>query len=275
MSEFVTVDEAISKGHRMVNYPSMLIMFGTMGVAGYLGIQEIQPTWISPVMFVISLILPWIYWSFMITKWRLWAFENVRNVHELKKRAILERLIWTDDSIFEKTEIRGSTDKEHWNLLKEKFKKDDIFKDDFTVAEETKIYCSIGANHLGIAFSLAFCLGGIYLIVMTDSYIIGTAFSLLGIYSAYEKFKNATNTEPQIIFNHKGIQTSTTKFYSWTEITNEDIITEQGSEHINCYLFYNHPNGYEKLLIDDYETDSKTLNHLLVVYRGRSRKKNY
>jgi hypothetical protein len=42
----------------------------------------------------------------MITKWRVWAFENVRNVHELKKRAIQEKLISADSSIFEKTEIR-------------------------------------------------------------------------------------------------------------------------------------------------------------------------
>jgi hypothetical protein len=50
----------------------------------------------------------------MITKWRLWAFENVRNVHELKERAVQAKLIWPDHSIFEKMEIRSASDKERW-----------------------------------------------------------------------------------------------------------------------------------------------------------------
>ncbi len=40
MNETVTVDEAISKGHRMVNYPIMVIMFGTFGITLYLGSQK-------------------------------------------------------------------------------------------------------------------------------------------------------------------------------------------------------------------------------------------
>ena len=39
MNETVTVEEAIRKGHRMVNYPIMFIMLGTIALCFFLGTQ--------------------------------------------------------------------------------------------------------------------------------------------------------------------------------------------------------------------------------------------
>jgi uncharacterized coiled-coil protein SlyX len=112
----------------------------------------------------------------MITKWRVWAFENVRNVHELKKRAIQEKLISADSSIFEKTEIRTAKDKERLRLLAHKFEQDDLFQDDLTIANETTIYYSKGKNLIEMIGMLG-CFGvGIYLLTKTDSYILGSFF---------------------------------------------------------------------------------------------------
>ena len=91
MNEIVTVDEAIAKGHRMVNYPVFVIMIGISGLTLYLGSQNFIPEWCIPVGFILSFGLAWLWWSIMITRWRLWAFDNVRNVHELKK---IQLLIW-------------------------------------------------------------------------------------------------------------------------------------------------------------------------------------
>jgi hypothetical protein len=207
MEETVSVDEAIKKGHRMVTFSSMFVMFGTLGLSFFLGLQEILPFWIIPVGFGLSFVLAWLYWSVMITKWRLWAFENVRNVHELKKRAVQEKLIWADNSIFEKTEIRKSTDKEKWNSLQSKFKQEDKFNDDLTVPNETIIYFAKGKNFFEMAFGIVCLFGGIYLLTMTDSYIWGLGLSIFGAYWGYIEYKEATNTEPQIILNENGIQT--------------------------------------------------------------------
>jgi len=273
MNETITVDEAIAKGHKMVNYPVMIIMFGTIGLTFYLGIQKILPTWIFPIGFILSFGLAWLYWSVMITKWRLWAFDNVRNVHELKKRAVQEKLIWADNSIFEKTEIRNSSDKEKLNSLQHKFKQEDIFQDDLTVPNETIIYYSKGKNFLEMAIMLG-CLGiGIYLLLKTDSYILGSILSIAGAYLGFKEYKEATNTKPQIILNDKGIKTISTDFYDWTVIDNEEVISEGSGKHTHYYLTYEHPDGVEHLQIDDYDTDQRNLNKLLILYRGRNKKK--
>ncbi|MGV3559794.1 hypothetical protein [Larkinella arboricola] len=273
INDMVTVDEAISKGHKMVNYPVMGIMFGNIGLTLYLGTQKLIPTWGFPVGFVLAFVFAWLWWSFMITKWRLWAFDNVRNVHELKKRAIQEKLIWADNSIFEKTEIRTATDKEKLIYLENNFKQDDLFQDDLTVSNETVIYYSKGKNFVEMVVMLG-CLGiGIYLLLKTDNYIIGSILSIVGGYFSYKKYKEATNIEPQIIINDKGIKTISTDFYSWKEIKNEEVVSEGSGKHTHYYLTYDYPDGAEHLQIDDYDTDIRNLNKLLILYRGRSNKK--
>ena len=273
INEFVSVDEAIAKGHRMVNYPVFIIMFGALGLSFYLAIQKILPFWIILAGLGLAFGLAWLWWSIMITKWRLWAFNNVRNVHELKKRAVQEKLIWADNSIFEKTEIRNSTDKEKWSSLQHKFRQEDLFQDDLAIPNEAIIYYSKRKNFFEMVIMLG-CLGvGIYLLLKMDSYILGSILSIVGAYFGFKEFKEATNNEPQIILNDKGIKTISTDFYDWSEIQNEEVISEGSGKHTHYYLTYNNPGGTEHLQIDDYDTDQRTLNKLLILYRERSEKK--
>lgn len=151
----LSVDEAIKKGKRMVNYPVMAISLLLLAICFYFGYTETLPAWIFPAGFGFAFLSGWIWWSFMITKWRLWAFENVRNVHELKKRAIQEKLIWPDSSIFEKTEIRSAAEKEKWAILQDKFKKEDYFDEDHSLSRETVIYYSKGKNFFEMAIMFA------------------------------------------------------------------------------------------------------------------------
>jgi hypothetical protein len=272
MYETVTVDEAIAKGHRMVNYPVAGIIVGTIGLACYLGIQAILPWWVFPLGIALSFVLGWLYWSIMITKWRLWAFENVRNVHELKKRAIQEKLIWPDGSFYEKTEIRGARDNDRWTGLQYKFAQEDVFHDDPSVPNETIIYYAKGKNFFEMAIMLVMMGGGIFMLVRTDNYIVGSIMAAVGAFLGYREFREATNTNPQIILNEQGIQTIDTPFYKWSEITDEEAISERSGKHTRHYLIYQYPGGQEKLSIDDYETNQKALNKLLILYRGRSQK---
>jgi hypothetical protein len=272
MYETTTVDEAIKKGHRTINYPSFIILVCMTILGFYFGTTKKLPMWSIPIGFILGIILAWIYWSFMVTKWKLWAFENVRNVHELKKRAIQENLIWKDDSIFRKTEIATPSEKEKWRLLSSKFNKEDIFQDDLTIESETIIYVS-KKNLIFNAAILVFCAFiGIYL-VFADKLILGGIMTIVSIFMAYSDFKKARNVEPQIILNSKGIKTVNSAFQEWDNISEEEVIISGYGKNIHHYLVYNYPNGAEKLDIKYLDTDLGKLNKLLILYRGRSKKR--
>ena len=274
MNEETTVDAAISKGHKMVLYPVIIIIIVLIGLTIYLESLKYLPIWGLIAGFILSFIAAWFYWSIIITKWRLWAFENVRNVHELEKRAVQEKLIFRAGSFFEKTEIRNLSDREKWNLLQKKFDKEDEFHDDFTIPNETIIYFSKRTAYIGITVMLC-CFGiGIYLLTKTNSYITGTIMSLMGAYFGYQEYKKSKNTEPQIILSNKGIQTISTGFYNWSDIENEEAIIESSGKYSHSYLTYYYPSGFEKLEIEELDTNVKDLNKLLILYRGRNKIKS-
>lgn len=272
MTENITVDKAISKGHKMLTYPCMLIMFGLIGLTFLLGIQQSTTVWIWPVGISLSFVCSWLFWSYMVVKWKVWAFENVRNVQELKKRAIQEKLIWPDYSFFNKTEIWNREDRLEWESLKKKFliKDEFIFEDDLNVPAETIVYYSKGKNMIDMGVMLFVFAVGLYMILENESYIFGTFLCILGAFFLYDKFKTVTDDSPQIILNDKGIQTVNTKFYKWDDIESESVDAEYAGKSTSHYLTYEYENGIENLLIDDYDIDPKALKKLLRVYRSRS-----
>ncbi len=269
MFETVSVDEAIRKGHRTVTLPGILIMLGSFGICIFLGVQKSVPNSYVIAGAVLSPLVAWLYWSFAITRWRLWAFDNVRNVHELKKRAIRENLIWPDGSFFEKTEIRNTEEKEKWHSLLEKFNRPDLFTDDPNIPQTTTIYYSKGKNYVEMAIMLAIAAIGIYLLIKTDRYIIGSAIALFGMWLAFREFRQANNIKPQIVLNENGMETITTAFHSWNEISSEEVISERSGKSTRFYLTYQYPGGREKLEIGDYTTTQKQLELLMKIYRGR------
>ncbi|MDZ4705003.1 MAG: hypothetical protein SH848_13805 [Saprospiraceae bacterium] len=72
MNKPITVDEAIKKGQRMLNYPVQCILLLMLGIGFYAGTQKLASPRILLLGFVLAIVLPWLYWSIMVTKWRLW-----------------------------------------------------------------------------------------------------------------------------------------------------------------------------------------------------------
>lgn len=268
MNETISVDEAIAKGQRMVNLPVLVTIIACIGVGIYTAVKKILPGGVVPISFLLGVGLGWLAWSILITRWKVWAFENVRNVHELKKRAVQEKLLWPDGSYFEKTEIWTSNDRERWNSIQLKFKQKDVFLDDRSVESETIIYYAKGKNFLEMAIMASCFVLGIYMLTKS-SYLLGTVFAAFGAWAAYREFKQATNTEPQIILNDKGIRTASTAFHEWKHIRQEEAVQEQSGKNSISYLTYTHPGGRVKVKIDDYDTSLRALNKLLLLYRGR------
>ena len=272
MFETISVDDALKRGHRMVNMPVSIIQMGSI-IAGLFLVSVFKQSsiWIA-VGFVVGFILAWLYWSFMITKWWIWAFDNVRNVHELKQRAIKERLIWNDGNWLEKTEIRTSADKDQLAVIEKKFLKKDVFANDYSVPNQTIVKYS-KKNFVGlIAWTVCFSVG-VYFIINEGNLLGGVIICSIAFLFGFFDLKLATNKKPQIILNNGGMETIETPYQPWRDIKEENVISEYTSRQTLYYLTYNYPGGSEKVQIDNLDITHKKLEHLLLVYRGRSENK--
>jgi len=272
-NEIVSVDDALKKGWRMVNIPCYIIILFVNGFSLYLTIQKILPIYFNIIGFILSFLFSWLYWSIVITKWRLWAFENVSNVNELYERAIREKIISPKNSFFEKTEIRNKTEKLKWNNLQEKFKIQDKFTDDLSIPNETIIYYSKFSLYTEIIIGIAMVLFGIYSLI-TKNYLGAIIFIPFGIYMIYKERNKIGNRNPQIIINKIGIEIYPKKISNWSSIKNIKVVYEESDDTKEFYLSYNTDNDKIYKKIDDLTTNSTELEKLIGVYKNRN-KYNY
>jgi hypothetical protein len=107
--ETVTPEQAVARGWWMVTAPSLallivpLISYAIWMPSEYrFGAAGIGP---FALVFLISAGLSWLAWSILVPQWRLWAYQRVANIAELKDRALAANLIWPERSIFARTEI--------------------------------------------------------------------------------------------------------------------------------------------------------------------------
>lgn len=277
MREQITVDKAIKRGHLIVNVPVFITIIGCPALALYLSKQNLIPGWGIGLAFLLGFVLAWLIWSFMITKWRIWAFENVRNVHELKKRAIQEKLIWNDGNIFEKTEIRNTEDKSKLKKLEKKFEQEDEFREDYSLPPKMEIHYSKAYNYIELGVSILIIVVGIYFFTKgeTKQYILGAIMTGIGLYSTIKEFRKALDTKPKIIIDSKGIRTKNVEFKNWSNIESEEVIQEGYGKSAKSYLTYFYDEDeFEKIEIDSLNVTHKELENIIRTYRIRNNK-NY
>lgn len=275
----LTVDRAITKGHQMVNYPLLPIMLSGLGITGYFAVT-LKILWIFPIGFVLSFLLMWLWWSFLITKWRIWAFENCRNVHELKRQAINQKLIWPDGSRFEKTEIRTKLQKEKLKIINRKFEQEDeieIIEDDKSFPNEMKIYYSKLAIFIYWISGIGLVLYGFYLAI--EGEIFGYLLIVISLGSIYYANKKSNESEPYITINAKGIKTLNASFTPWENI--EIIQTElrgtgrNSKWHLETEFKNKNSKGEwgDDIEINDLSIPPKKIRKLILIYQQRNRMK--
>jgi acyl-CoA-binding protein len=269
MFETVTVDEAINKGRKTVAYPSMGITFSLFIISIVINALGIISHYDMYIGLIAGVLLGWLYRSLTVTKWRLWAFENVKNVHDLQRKAIDAQIIWPVDSFLEKTEFTSAADKAKWEALQYKFKQKDVFDDDPAIPEETIILYSPKVVLYMSLFIIAALGLGVYL-SFTKGLVIAAIPIGGAIFLSYKAYKKATDKEPQIILNDKGIETISSAFVEWKDIFNEEVITINENRSSDTYLQYYFLDSFQRVDIGDLDTDKNTLENLLHVYRLRN-----
>lgn len=256
----------------MVNVPVLAALAGTLLLALKLAESGFIPTWGIGVSFLLAIIFAWLIWSFTVTKWRIWAFQNVKNVHELKQRAIDEKLIWRDGSIFEKTEFRTRQDAAKLAQIQELFYQEDRYEADDTLDEQTEIYYSKTNNYAELFIFLVLAGGGIYLLLQeaTKSRGIGAVALAIGIYYLYKTFKKILDKQPQIIINEKGIETRKFGFKEWSDIVGENVTQEGFGKSAEMFLVYCYDDEqYAKIELEGLKINRTELSNMLRTYRMR------
>jgi len=275
--ETVSVDQAIKKGRNEVVLPSILILLSSI-VIGFAGVTFTSLILYFPLVLIAGPVMAMLFYSKKSAKWRLWAFENVRNVHELKQRARNSGLMKEDGAPMFFDIGVSKAEKDQWISLQEKFNRPDVFADDPAVPTETVVYYSRAKKYLTLLFYVPILGLGIAIMFIpnmgTYLYVWGVFLMMVGAGLFYITIRDAYNSKTQIIINNDGLSTADTLFQPWNLISDERTTMSTSGRIRSTYLEYSYPGGFAKFTLDGFTISRSQLDHLLRVYRGRATQKS-
>ena len=265
----VSVDDAIKKGQLFVFNAqiALLLIFvlGPMLLSSFDWIEDKTSNWLSALGFVFILI----YRSIATTKWRIWAFSNVRNVHQLQTKALDRSIITEPGGFWEKTEFKTKREKEILAKLQLKFKQPDIYKRPKNYPETIKIYTSrpIIAFHFVLATLLMTGLGFSFYEGNRDWYLM--LFFIGIIYYAQGLFRQLIDRKPQLILSKKGIESKEHKLYKWSAIKDFTIKKRMSNKSYEYYLEYGTPSKFVSFCLRDLHVGVDELREAFRIYGNK------
>jgi hypothetical protein len=271
----VTVDAAIKKGRAQLLWTPFLVLVGSMGLfmALFFYLNSGDIIWVNVVCTFAVLFLPiaitLYYYSLMLPRWRIWAFSNVRNVHELKQRAILMQIYPGEKSFMWRLEIKSHAQKNILKHLEEKFQQPDIFEEDYSIPYQTT-YSYPKAETVFLPF---IAIGNLAIAVFAfydREWLLGTVTLCGGLVVSRVAYKRIKARGPQLIISNEGITTQKHGFHAWRDIRNEQIFFVSAGHASYHGLSYEMNGETIKMSLKELTgLRSYKVDHVLRTYRGR------
>lgn len=269
----IGVNEAIRKGRLQVNLPAAILFFVFLAGTPFFLLEFTQETWVlisgTAIGAIVGFGLAWMYSAYAVVRWKIWAYDNVKNVHELKQKAIEERVMYPDGHWSERLGFETYDQRQKLKQLERKFQSEDQYRDDIHISRQTEIF--IAKKNILLFFMLGVFLCGTAIskymnLQAFNSNII--ALGMLGICFLAMAFHDLAKG-PRIIISASGIKLHKKESMPWEFISNETIGNARLEERYKKYLMFDYKGRQEKVLINNLQTNVSEMEHLLRVYRLR------
>jgi hypothetical protein len=267
-----SVEQLINRAHWLITYPSTLLSIG-IWLNIYFAFRDTDASMWLLFFIIPGSVLPSLMYAGMATnQWRIWAFTLTDDVHELERRAIEDKIIYPESSIFRHLEIWLGNSRNDWQSITKRFNETKQGTVGNVLPEEYCVYFDKRSLFSALVLMLAVLLLSIYVAFFVISENQGRILLLVlyGIFFAVfivPTYMKTQTVAPQIVMNTRGISTCQTPFYTWDQVSEEraEYLWKEGRSclHFHC------PQGHIKIPLRDLSTDLKTLNYNMKVYRAR------
>lgn len=292
MKQKYSIEKVIWRGHLTVSLPAILLFFGVPG-STYLYVKHYGGSWWWMVPAVLTgMAASWFAWAFLITKWRIRAYEHVDDVDKLLKWAWIYLLIWPPGSRYEKWEIRSRNDQKILSELYRKSKQNFYReKEDFWLPSKTEIYYRKWHGYLCslvvVLLIISMFVFGNHKEDLGEILLYAAALIFCGLWSLYVYF---LSHRPVMIMDAKGIRISEypsfsawiwgiwkrngrfkpeSFYYSWADMEQIGIKKKGSDVNAGFYLYVSLSCEVSMIPIDDWHVSPRRLEKWIGTYRLR------
>jgi hypothetical protein len=268
--EQVTVDAALRRGNLQLKMVPIALMLLCM-VMPFVVVEvvDVHSGLLFAAGFLGGLMLGWLWWSFAVTRWRIWAYTHVRNIHELIEVAVNEKLIWPKGSFFERTEIRTKAQRELLQQLEARFATPDEQEDDPSIPAETVVRYS----RVQMGFLLTWGLGmigfGAYLFTTEGSPLMPLVIAALGVWVSADGGRKLLRDRPVLVLDGEGITLADGRRIPWEQVSSTKMVQRGTGRSTRQLLEVHHGGDRSELEIGSLDINKKALRHALKVHRLR------
>lgn len=272
MKQEVSVDDAVKQGKIKLVFIPASIIIGCIILGTFLITANCIEGWMFVFFLFGSVLIAWLYWSYSVTHWRIWAFENVRNVHHLKAKAIRHKLIWDEGIFLTKTEIRNHSQQHKLEQIQKKFLQKDVFRDDPNVPKEVSVYYSKAGNFAGILVGILAICFSIFFYQSEKNLLFVFGFAGIGIYFLYLAYKKLVFRGPLLVLSADGIRFKDANLISWLPENREEFRIEGSGKNAVSYFTVYHDGRSTEIALNDVGISIDQLEKYAQIYRMRYEK---
>lgn len=136
-TQSVTVQTAIERGFKVITRPSKIIIFAGFALCGLS--MLVNFSWSYLLIVLLGFVVSIIYAIAATTRWRIWAYEQVADIHQFQRSAEIAQLL-AKQSYDHKAHFIGPRLQERLAEAQQRFEQDHLFIDDASIPNETPVY---------------------------------------------------------------------------------------------------------------------------------------
>lgn len=265
----VTIEQALRKGKLLLVWVPLLSMIGLIatGIA-FFDMEYIPYNIIIDVSLLISaFVIPWLWWSYQVVKWKIWAFANVSDVRTLEKRVIAMQLIWPHGSWLEKTEFKSKEQKAVIDYLYHKMEVNSSKKEK-VIDNNVPAELTIRLSHIAYYASAIFLALGIFLL-SAGKLIIGGVGVGMAIFIAFGHYRKTEKQAFALKVNNHGIILPQITF-PWSSVSQYYIQREGSGDSAKFFLVIETTQDHDEVVpLVDLNYEPFTIERYMDVYRTR------
>lgn len=270
----ISVDEAIKKGIWFITIPAISFILISIFSLIYFSVSLNLNKYYTYSGTFIIIAITILYGYLALSKWKIWAFGNVRNVQELKIKAVSNNLFFTGNSYLDRHQFYTKSDKLKWQEIEKKFLIPDELIYNPNLQKEIKVYKSKIINYLLLCVWILILFGSLYLVIFEKESLGYFGILSAGLLLYFKIIEVQKINIPLLTINDKGIKIDENVFYNWIDITNLRTHLDSGYRSRTWFLQFDYKGENVGICIDYIILKRRLLLNYLISFKNQSLTEN-